>query len=76
MPTIVHQDGYSIYVQFSDHPEPHCHVWRGGEELAIVSLVTLRPRFPWHRVTRQIRELIKEHHEALWIAFNEHNPPR
>jgi Domain of unknown function (DUF4160) len=76
LPAIIRERDFAVYVQFSDHPPPHCHVWRGGELLATVSLLTLEPLFPWQQLPRYIRAAIAEHLDELWDAFNEHNPAR
>lgn len=76
MPAIIQEGDFAIYVQFSDHPPPHCHVWQSGEEIAVVSLLTLKPLFPWQRLPAHIRDAIERHIDELWDAFNEHNPPR
>lgn len=76
MPAIIKERDFAIYVQFSDHPPPHCHVRRGGEEIAVVSLLTLEPLFSWQRLPRYIRDVMAEQIDELWDAFNEHNPPR
>lgn len=76
MPAIIRARDFVVYVQFSDHPPPHCHVWRGGEEIATVSLLTLEPLFPWQELPRYIREVLEERLDDLWEAFDEHNPAR
>jgi hypothetical protein len=76
LPAIIHESDFSVYVQFSDHPPPHCHVWRGGEQIAVVSLTTLEPLFPGQQLPGYIREVLAERIDELWDAFNEYNPPR
>lgn len=76
MPAIIQKRDFAIYVQFSDHPPPHCHVWRGGEPFAVVSLLTLAPLLSGPRLPRYIREILAERIDELWEAFNEYNPPR
>jgi hypothetical protein len=76
LPAIIEERDFAIYVQFSDHPPPHCHVWRSGEEIAVVSLLTLEPLFSWQTLPRYIREAIADRIDDLWDAFNEHNPRR
>jgi hypothetical protein len=65
-----------VYVQFSDHPPPHCHVYQGGELIAVVALATLEPLFKWQRLPRHIRRAMEERIDELWDAFDDYNPPR
>ncbi len=33
MPTVLRQEGFNIKIYTDDHPPPHVHVWRAGDEL-------------------------------------------
>jgi hypothetical protein len=76
LPAIIREQDFVVYVQFSDHPPPHCHVWRGGEEIAVVSLATLEPLFRHQRLPVYIRAVLADRIGELWNAFDEHTPPR
>jgi Domain of unknown function (DUF4160) len=76
LPAIIREQGFAVYVNFSDHPPPHCHVYAGGALIAVVSLATLEPIFPSQRLPGHIREVMAERIDELWAAFNDYNPPR
>ena len=76
MPSIIREGEFVVYVQSSEHPPPHCHVWRSGEAIAVVSLLSLEPIFSGQRLPRQIRDVMRDRIDELWDAWNEQNPLR
>jgi hypothetical protein len=75
LPTIVRKGSITLKVFFSDtmrHKAPHVHVYEGSECIAVVALLDLRP-FVGGPLSRGVRELLKEHWETLWEAWDECN---
>jgi hypothetical protein len=75
VPTIVRQGSIELKVYFSDamrHKAPHCHVWNGGESVAVVRLSDLTP-FVGGPLSREVRRLLLENLDLLWKAWDEYN---
>jgi hypothetical protein len=75
VPTIVCEGGIHLKVFFSDtmrHKAPHVHVYIGGESVAVVGLVTLKP-LAGGPLPRRVRRLIEANAEALWDAWEDCN---
>jgi hypothetical protein len=75
LPAIYRERDFVVYVNSSDHPPPHCHVWRAGEGW-VVYLGTLTARFGPRPLPRYIRDSLAEHIDEIWDAWNERHPPR
>jgi hypothetical protein len=75
LPTIVQKGNIQLRVFFSDtmrHKAPHLHVYVGGESVAVVGLVTLRP-LVGGPLPRRVRRLIEAHIDELWEAWENCN---
>ena len=76
VPKVYEDRDFSVHVYFSEttarHHLPHCHVRRGGQSLASVSLLTLEP-FVGPALPRYIRHSLTEHLDELWGVWSELN---
>ncbi len=75
MPAVYRERDFVVYVNSSDHPPPHCHVWRAGDAW-VVYLETFNVRFGPRPLPRYIRLSLIDHLDEILEVWNEQHPRR
>ena len=74
MPTVLREAGFEVRIYTFDHPPPHVHVKRRGEEVRI-NLLTLESMDPGP-VPRGCIDAVRAHLAELLRASERYHPER
>lgn len=68
-------NGFRVCIYNVDHPSPHCHVIYSNENITVVNLPGLTVRHG-PKLTRQVKEFLRDNLETLCNEFDKKHPKK